>query len=614
MKQFFLLLLCSLSFLTKSQITETFPSTYITASNTWKGDTSLFYITTDGWLQLDDPYEQGSASLQLPVTYTKNMEWELDIQLFFNSSNANNARLYVISSGLDTNKDETHYYVQVGHNDDNVSLYSVKGSATAKRLIKGKIDLLNKDEVNVRVKLRLENGSTWKLYTRLSGDTEFTYEGDTILKDQSIPLSGIFKINCRYSKTRSYHFAFDNLHISGDSSVLTDSTPPSIIQIETVSDSALMFTFSEPITISKASCSVEDVGDAVLEAVTGSTAKVLVHTPATLETGKEYTLCWDNVADLAGNPLETDCVSFTFTNDNTPEDPEKPEEEDPTEGGDSEGSADIKPKEIIINEILPDPRTGGSEYIELYNRCGESRSVSKLAVAIRKTDGVLSTLYSLSGLAITLKKEAYLVVSKDKNGVYSQYASPSPETIHSVKLPVLANTASTLVLLNTETKEVIDEISYSNKWHNVFVSDSKGIALERIDPESATQLADNWASAAAEAGHGTPGYRNSQFGVVKNGPVVGIDIPVLTPEGDAWSISYQADQAGYSCRIFIFDPAGRQVATVQNHELIGQTGTLKWNGKGTSGKKLSTGLYILYAEIYHPSGALHKFKKVFSIR
>ena len=107
MKHIFLFLLCFLSFLTKSQTSDTFSSPYITATNAWTGDTASFYVTTDGWLQLDDLYEQGNASLQLPVNYNKNMEWELDVQLYFNSSNANNVRLYVLSSGENIDPDET---------------------------------------------------------------------------------------------------------------------------------------------------------------------------------------------------------------------------------------------------------------------------------------------------------------------------------------------------------------------------------------------------------------------------------------------------------------------------------------------------------------------------
>ena len=58
-----------------------------------------------------------------------------------------------------------------------------------------------------------------------------------------------------------------------------------------------------------------------------------------------------------------------------------------------ESAEPIQPGEIIINELLPDPYVGGSEYIELYNRSEHSLSLSALSVAIRKSDGTLSTRY-----------------------------------------------------------------------------------------------------------------------------------------------------------------------------------------------------------------------------
>lgn len=611
MKHIFLFLLCFLSFLTKSQTSDTFSSSYITATNAWTGDTASFYVTTDGWLQLDDLYEQGNASLQLPVNYNKNMEWELDVQLYFNSSNANNVRLYVLSSGENIDPDETHYYVQVGHNDDNISLYSVKGTATAKRLIKGRLGLLDKEDVEVNVKLRLENGTHWKLYSRLSDETSYRLEGDTILKQVVIPPSGTFKINCRYSKTRSYHFAFDNLLITGDSIDMADTMPPCITAIEAISDSILRFTFDEPIESSAASCSIDEMGPVSIKTVSANANQLLVVTPDTMINGNEYTLCWENLTDLSGNVLVDNCLQFTFSLEEIPPTPDNPDigipdEEDPGV------TFSIKPFDIIFNEILPDPHTGGSEYIELYNRSGGDLRADSLSIAIRKIDGSLATIYPLSGLEVTIVKDSYLVLTKDKEGVLMHYDTPTPELIRSVKLPTLANTSSTVVLLNHHTKEVIDEISYSHKWHNAFVSDSKGFALERIDPESTTQDQRNWATAAAEAGHGTPGFQNTQYGVIKDGPQTSIEIPVFSPDNNCWNLAYHTDQSGYSCRIMVFDPAGRQVAILKNHELIGQKGSLFWDGKGNGGKKLSAGLYILYAEIYHPSGVIYRSKKAFS--
>ena len=43
------------------------------------------------------------------------------------------------------------------------------------------------------------------------------------------------------------------------------------------------------------------------------------------------------------------------------------------------------------------------------------------------------------------------------------------------------------------------------------VKNKKGVALERIDPDAATQDAANWTSASETVGYGTPGYQNSQY-------------------------------------------------------------------------------------------------------
>ncbi|HAD02990.1 MAG TPA: hypothetical protein DCE74_12430, partial [Porphyromonadaceae bacterium] len=168
------------------------------------------------------------------------------------------------------------------------------------------------------VKLRLENGTHWKLYSRLSDETSYRLEGDTILKQVVIPPSGTFKINCRYSKTRSYHFAFDNLLITGDSIDMADTMPPCITAIEAISDSILRFTFDEPIESSAASCSIDEMGPVSIKTVSANANQLLVVTPDTMINGKDYTLCWENLTDLSGNVLVDNCLQFTFSLEEIP--------------------------------------------------------------------------------------------------------------------------------------------------------------------------------------------------------------------------------------------------------------------------------------------------------
>ena len=306
------------------------------------------------------------------------------------------------------------------------------------------------------------------------------------------------------------------------------------------------------------------------------------------------------------------------------EEPEKPVEPDkPTEPevpDDPSVSPTIKvePKEFIFNELLPNPFAGGSEYFELYNRSDRSLPLSGLSIAVRKTDGTLSTRYPLSSINTIIEPNGYALLTKNVEGITDFYMVTSPAALFEIaKLPILANTSSTLVLFRSEDGAVIDEVSYSSKWHATSIKDQKGVALERIDPEAETQSPSNWTSASATAGYGTPGYRNSQSDISSpNEPdtPTGIEAPEWVPGSEHYKISYYLDQPGYSCRAFVFNTIGQRVAEIANHELLGLSGELTWNGSSLGGNRLRTGVYIFYAELYHTSGTVKRYKQVFLVR
>jgi hypothetical protein len=298
-----------------------------------------------------------------------------------------------------------------------------------------------------------------------------------------------------------------------------------------------------------------------------------------------------------------------------PEEIEEPgENEDTEEPGEPELEAPVAgARDIVFNELLPNPFSGGSEYVELYNRSGRSLSVAGLAIATRKTDGAFSSYYSLADISAAVEDGGYIVLTKDKAAVASFYLLIAPEVVYELKLPVLANTSSTLVLFNTKNGNIIDEVSYSSKWHHPAVKDEKGVALERIDPEGETQDAANWTSASSLSGYGTPGYQNSQSGKEDTPGITAIAAPVLSEDG-LYHIKYQLERPGYNCRAYIFDMSGYRVAEIANNELPGSSGELVWDGKSSKGKRLQTGIYIFFVELYHASGKTQQYKKVFLIR
>ena len=272
----------------------------------------------------------------------------------------------------------------------------------------------------------------------------------------------------------------------------------------------------------------------------------------------------------------------------------------------------VQPGEIILNELLPAPFAEGSEYIELYNRSQQALSLAGLALATRKADGSLSTVYPLSSITTPLESGAYALLSKSLSGVTEFYLISSPQALHELKLPVLANNGATLVLFRTKDLTVIDEVTYSPKWHDSVIKDPKGVALERIDPDRPTQEATNWHSAAASAGYGTPGYRNSQQ-MLSTISLHGFERPNWSESERSYLLRYQLAAAGYRCRIWVFDTMGRRVAEIANLTTLATEGTLRWDGLGQDGSRPRPGIYIFYAELYLPDGTTQRQREVFLV-
>ena len=295
--------------------------------------------------------------------------------------------------------------------------------------------------------------------------------------------------------------------------------------------------------------------------------------------------------------------------DETPDEPEEetnPEPEIPE-------AQQPQPGDIIINELLPEPFVDGSEYIELYNRSEQELSLKDVCISTRKSDGSLNTRYPLEAYPQTLQAGDYLLLTKSIEGVENFYSLPASLNWLECKLPVLSNTGSTVVLYREEGEIIIDEVSYSPKWHAPTVKNKKGVALERKDPDKDSQNADNWTSAASSAGFGTPGLENSQY---LNGETETdseeIDDPIYQPTG-TFQIPYRLNQSGYMARGWIFDLSGRKVALIADNTSLGTQGYLEWNGKGRDGSPVNTGIYIIYLELWHPGGNVIRKKQVLLI-
>ncbi|MCC8144664.1 MAG: hypothetical protein LIO97_12920 [Tannerellaceae bacterium] len=92
-----------------------------------------------------------------------------------------------------------------------------------------------------------------------------------------------------------------------------------------------------------------------------------------------------------------------------------------------------------------------------------------------------------------------------------------------------------------------------------------------------------------------------------------MESPVYSEQTGEYTIRYFFEQPDYSVRIFIFDIQGRQVEQPVNNQTAGTEGAFYWDGTNRQGRRLPQGIYIMYAEAYHPKGNLKRFREVFII-
>lgn len=268
--------------------------------------------------------------------------------------------------------------------------------------------------------------------------------------------------------------------------------------------------------------------------------------------------------------------------------------------------------DIVINEILFNPRPEGVDYIEIYNRSNSIVDLNSLYIANRLSNGMLNTLRQLSSSQHLLFPKDFYVVTENAMTVKKQYVSKNPDAFVEISMPSLPDDRGTIVLMSRAGKTV-DELAYDEKWHFKLLDNKEGVALERVDYNKPTQDSHNWHSAATDAGYGTPTYRNSQFNALEQADaVINITPSIFSPDNDGFddflTISYQFLEPGYTCNIILYDANGRAVRFLCRNALCGPKGYFRWDGLDEKSNRLNAGIYIVMTEVFNLSGKVKRFK------
>lgn len=271
--------------------------------------------------------------------------------------------------------------------------------------------------------------------------------------------------------------------------------------------------------------------------------------------------------------------------------------------------------DVIINEVLADPRATGTPFVEIYNRSEKVLDLKAIWLATRdKNTGEISSVKETSPEGRLFFPGEYLVLSKDGAVVRSEYFSPAPKAfVDMASLPSFSIAAGTVVLL-TPWQTILDEFSYTEKMQFALLNTSDGVSLERVNPDRPASDPGNWHSASQNVGFATPGYQNSQFmSRPESDDEIAISPEIFSPDNDGYndqlSIACNFSQPGYSVTIRIYDSNGRLVRLLVKNQPAGTGNVYYWDGLTDDRTKALIGIYIIHTEVFNLGGKVKQFKK-----
>lgn len=372
-----------------------------------------------------------------------------------------------------------------------------------------------------------------------------------------------------------------------------DESSPKLLRAFATNETAIILVFNEPLDSLKAVTVANYTFDNGLAATSALAVspffdKVNITLNNPIVAGIIYTVIAKNIADCGGNIIgEKNSAKF----------------------GTAQNADSL---DLVINEILFNPLPLSVDYVELYNRSTKIIDLSKIYIANRNSSNVISSIQQVSTESILLFPQEFTLLTPDIDAVKNQYITTNPGAFLKLNsFPSYSNTSGNVIVLNNQGN-IIDEVTYLEKWHFPLISNTQGVSLERIDYDGISTQS-NFHSAATSVGYGTPGYKNSQYKLTEDvqGEIT-VTPEIFSPDNDGTNdfitIDYSFPSAGYVTNITIFDASGRPVRYLQKNSLSGIKGYYRWDGLDDKNRKLPQGIYIIYTGIFNTDGKKKQFK------
>lgn len=202
MRIFIIIALLFVRFILLAQ--DSIPFQRIDFSKTVSGDSTSFVMLPDSSLQMRARSDTNKVSLAKASKLDYGTSWKIDVQMNMNPSNFNNIKFYILSDSVNLANARNAYYVVIGNNSDEVSLYSQTANSTTK-VIDGLDKRLDMDTVRVEVIVSLDKDGNFTLWSKHSDETSYFPEGTGKIKS-NYPGTSHLGFLCTYSSKNADKF------------------------------------------------------------------------------------------------------------------------------------------------------------------------------------------------------------------------------------------------------------------------------------------------------------------------------------------------------------------------------------------------------------------------
>lgn len=266
--------------------------------------------------------------------------------------------------------------------------------------------------------------------------------------------------------------------------------------------------------------------------------------------------------------------------------------------------------DLVINEILFDPTTNGSDFIELYNRSDKVLNLKNYEIANYDNDTIWNNKLITSNY--TLFPNDFVVLTADSMWVKNTFPATVSGRFYKMSLPSLNNDSTAIYVIFNGV--ILDRVAYTSDWHLSLIDDTENKTLERIDPNGTSSDASNWHTAAETIGFGTPGAKNSQYQTTSVDGDFGTTSPIFSPDNDGNQdvlvFYYKMETGGQIANVKIYDDQGRLIRNLLKSEVLGTEGNFTWDGVNDNNTKASIGIYLAVIETFTPTGGASFSKRI----